>query len=111
MIDGEIENKVELDGVECSYFIDKIGHFVCPTGKNFMNHYKNWNLFEIKPYDFNCDNDSCNWELICYFQSEASSWMFQGFLNCDKEINLYGKKLSGLMVMKMIKKLEKSWFN
>ena len=92
MKDGEKENEVEWDGIESAYYHNKIGHFVCPTGKNFMYHYKNRELYSIKPNQFNCDD--CNWELICYFQTKINDWMFQGFLNSDSTINLYGKILT-----------------
>ena len=92
MKDGETDNEVDWDGIESAYYHSRIGHFVCPTGKNFIHHYKNSLLYTIKPNQFNCDD--CNWELICYFQSNANDWMFQGFLNSDSTINLYGKILT-----------------
>jgi len=78
------------EDIESIYKLD-IGNFVCPKGKNFINQYTDNGFIEIKPDNFN--NDSNDWELLCYNQPEKK-WIFQGFLNSKEKIYFYGKQFS-----------------
>ena len=85
---GENEVNTEWDDIESQYYFDYSGHFVCPKGKYFLNQYDN-NKFKIKkPSDFN--NDSTEWELLCYYNQD---WMFQGFLNRKTKTKFYALKI------------------
>lgn len=92
MKNGETINKVEWEDIESSYFIYGVGHFVCPKGSFFLYQYNNHNLFEKKPSGF--ENVTKDWELICFYHFIKKKWMFQGFLNSNSIIKLYGINLN-----------------
>ena len=97
MLDSEINNKTDWTDIDQSYFVNKVGHFVCPTGKNFLNQYNKENLFEMIPTDFTEVDD---WDLICFYiditneGGENWKWIFQGF-STNATSKIYGKQLNG----------------
>lgn len=96
MIDNEINNETNWRDIDKSYFINGVGHFICPKGKNFLNQYDNWKLFEMVPTEFTEVDD---WELICFYHDIPDGggswkWIFQGFLNTNLSYTLYGKKIN-----------------
>ena len=81
--------KTDFEDIDSSFFIENAGIFICPKGKHFLNAYNDEKFEEIKPKDFNSNNN--NWELKCYRQLKEKNWMFQGFLNNYSIKNFFGK--------------------
>ena len=85
-INNENELETNWENIESFYDIGN-RYFICPTGKNYLNEYKNGELIIYKPFDIGDD-----WELLCYFQGN-NKWMFTGYLNSMNPGKIYGFKL------------------
>lgn len=62
-----------------------------------INQYNNQNFIEIRRAGF---TEVDNWELISFFKNVCYEntdykWLFQGTLNIQQEISLYGRKFNG----------------
>ena len=89
-VNNEGNIKTDWEDIESIYYLvaDEVpkGYYVCPKGANFLNKYENGNFTPMKPYS---DDSSLAWELLCYRQPDKN-YIFQGFLNNEKNTNLYG---------------------
>ena len=94
ILNNEITQDTDWEDIENIFFIDNVGHFICPKGKYFLNQYDNSKFKEIKPTNFVSSDD---WELICYQQFNGINFMFTGFLNekrSDNNYKFYGYNLN-----------------
>ena len=73
------------ENTESVYCINSNYIYICPTGKNHMNLYKDNQFYEITQTGV---SSSDTWELKCYYQSSVN-YMFMGYLNKIKTFYSY----------------------
>ena len=91
-INDEPEVKENFDGLDSVYYINNVGHFVCPTGTNYLLQHANNSNDKI---NINVEgiSSNLNWELKCFYHQETN-FMIVSFLNQEQIQKIYALDLS-----------------